>query len=141
MGTRDDEHGAHWHRHELAAATGWMVMIDWRLAVKRKLILSLGLVIGFGQLALADEHAAPSPQMLGMVEAIIDKCAEIDPTNADRYHGQTQIATQGASIEAVAKARKSDEYKEAYVSTADSLTAISAPDAVKTCRGSLVERK
>lgn len=117
-------------------------MIDWRLAVKRKLILSLGLVIGFGQWALADEHAAPpSPQLLGMAEAIIDKCAEIDPTNADRYHGRAQIVTQGASIEAVARVRKSDEYKEAYGSTADSLSAVSATDAVKACRGSLVERK
>lgn len=115
-------------------------MIDWRLAVKRKLILSLGLVIGFGQWALADEHAEPSPQMLGMAEAIIDKCADIDPTNADRYHGQAKMVTQGAGIEAVAKARKSDEYKEAYGSTADSLTAVSAADAVKTCRDSLVDK-
>jgi hypothetical protein len=36
-------------------------MTDWRLAVKHELILSLGLVIGFYQLATAAEPAAPAP--------------------------------------------------------------------------------
>jgi hypothetical protein len=113
-------------------------MVDGRLAVKHELILSLGLVIGSCQLATAAEPAAPSPQALGAVEAILDKCAQIDPTNADRYHGQLEMVTQGADAKSVAKVRESGEYRQAYDSATESLTDIVEADAVKSCKGSLV---
>jgi hypothetical protein len=106
--------------------------------LKRKLLLCLGIAIGVGQFAMAEEPAAPSPQTLGMVEAILNKCSEIDPDNAERYHAQVQMVTQGTSNESVGKVRSSDEYKQAYDSMGESLSSIIAADAMKTCRRSLV---
>ncbi len=104
------------------------------------LILTLGVAVGLGRVAIADEPGgpgAPSPQALGAVEAILDKCAAIDPPNAERYHSQAQMLTQGVSPDDVAKTRKTDAYKQAYDASMESLRAIVVADAVKTCRGSL----
>jgi hypothetical protein len=109
--------------------------------MKREFILSLGVAIGLGQSALAGEPAAPNPQSLGMVEALLSKCAAIDPAHADRYHEGARAVTQGAGMESVEKARKTDEYKRAYNSASESLDALAPADAVKTCRDSLGERQ
>jgi hypothetical protein len=115
-----------------------MVMVDRRSVVKRELILSLGMALGLGQSVRADEPAAPVPQALGSVEAILDKCAQVDPANAARYHGQLEMVTQGADSKSLAKVRESDDYRQAYDSATLSLAGIAEADAVKTCQGSLV---
>jgi hypothetical protein len=106
--------------------------------MKRELILSLGLVIGLSQFALADEPVSLSPQTLGTVEAILDRCAALDPKHAEQYHDQVRLVTQGANREAVEKAHSSDEYNQAYDSAADSLGKLPAADTRKTCTGSLI---
>jgi hypothetical protein len=122
---------------------GWLkearrpiVNLEYRV-MKRHRILLVGLALLLASLARADEPKAPNPQSLGLIEAITDKCAEIDPDNVARYRAQVKMLTQDASDEAVAKVRKSDDYRQAYDSVADSLAATTGKDAVQACKGSL----
>ena len=105
--------------------------------VKLEIILALAVAFGFGQLAQPDESASPNPQALGTAEAILNRCARLDPEHAVSYHEQVLAASQGASSESVAKVRKSDEYKRAYNSATESIGAVAGPAALKACRNSL----
>jgi hypothetical protein len=118
-------------------------MIERRLAVmKRELVFSVGVVImGIGQFALAGEPAGPSPQTLGTVEAILGKCADIDPKHAARYHDEVQAVIQNASSESVAETRKSAAYRQAYDSAAESMSERTESDAIRACTDSLGESK
>ena len=109
--------------------------------MKSRHILALGVALGFAQLALAAEPTAPNPQSLGMVEGILNKCAELDAPHAAEYRDQVKMVTQDASEKAVAEARSSDEYKKAYDAIMDSLAKVGARDAVKACMGSLAPSK
>jgi hypothetical protein len=100
-------------------------------------ILGLYAVTLLARIALADEPAV-SAQALGTTEATLDFCTQVDPRNADRYQAQIKILAQGASEKALAKVRKSDEYKQAYDSTTEMFAGIKQRDAVRTCTDSLV---
>jgi hypothetical protein len=94
-------------------------------------------VFGLTGGTLAAESTAPNAQSLGTFEAILDKCAELDAAHAAEYRDQLHAVTQGASEEAIAKLRDSDDYKEAYTAARNSLGKVAGPDALKACKGSL----
>src|SRR5271165_1366303 len=100
--------------------------------MKSRHILAVGVALGFAQLAPGAEPA-PNPQSLGIVEGILNKCAELDPPHAAEYRDQVKMVTQDASEKTVAELRSSDEYKQAYDSITDSLAKVAAKDAVKAC--------
>ena len=80
----------------------------------------------------------PSGENLGMMEAIFSKCAELDPKAAVRYEQRRiQLITKGLSEEVVAELRNSDEYRQAYSSTTESLRGVSEHDALEACARSL----
>jgi hypothetical protein len=123
---------------------GFQVMILGRLAVvKRKLILSLVLIVGCSQLALAENSSRS--QNFATAEAILDKCAGIDRTQADLYRDEIRAVARLMSSEPGDKDRsgdkdhKSADHKPASVSVVGMLGAVPAADAIKTCRRLLVK--
>jgi hypothetical protein len=105
--------------------------------MKSRHIVALCVAFGFAQQAPASEPAAPNAQSLGVIEAILNHCAVLDPAHAAQYRDQVRPATQGASDKSVREVRGSEEYKRAYESTTESLATAAGPDAVKTCMASL----
>ena len=110
--------------------------------MKQKHILALGIALGFSQMALSVEPAAPGAHIpdahsLGTIEGIFNKCSEIDPAHAGEYRDRAKKATEGASDNAVSAIRDSDAYKEAYESVSGSIVAGNVKDALKACTGSL----
>jgi hypothetical protein len=89
---------------------------------------------------LADEPARPNGQALGTMEAILHKCADVDPKAAEQYRQQAQLITHGSSEKVVAEVRNSDEYKQSYDSTAESLSQLSDHDALQGCSRSLAAK-
>jgi|SRR5450432_3904 hypothetical protein len=105
--------------------------------MKLHLILASSVLAMVAQFALADKPARPSGQSLGMVEAILSRCAQLDPTGAPQYEQRVQSMIQGVSEEVVAEVRKSDEYRRSYDSTAESLRDVSEHDALEACTRSV----
>jgi len=89
-------------------------------------------------LALADEPA-PQAQALATTEAILEHCAKLNPAAADRYREQAKLLAQGASDEALASVRKSDEYQQSRDSTLESLAKVGEQDAKKACAQNLAQ--
>ena len=83
-------------------------------------------------LALADEPA-PQAQPFATLEAVLEQCARLLPTAADRFREQAKLLTQGASEEALNKVRKSEEYQAARDSTLESLAKVGEKDSKKAC--------
>lgn len=89
-------------------------------------------------LALADEPAPPA-QSLATVEAILEHCAKLIPSAADRFRDQAKLVTQGASEETLTKVRKSGEYQTSHDSTLESLAKVSEKDGKKACEQHLAQ--
>jgi hypothetical protein len=105
------------------------------MKVHHVLAWSSALLVGqfaLAQIAQADE-ASPDPKVLGATEAILSFCAKVDPSGAANYLEQSRQMTHGASDEALAKARKSEEYRQARDSAEESLAKIDEQEAVKAC--------
>jgi hypothetical protein len=111
------------------------------LVVKLEMALVLGVAIGFGPWALAEEPASPNPRALGTAEAILNTCARLDPKHAAQYHERVVAVSQGASSESVAEVRKRAAYKQAYDAATESIGTASGPAALKACRNSLTDSK
>jgi hypothetical protein len=105
--------------------------------MKLHLILTSCVLTVVAQVALADKPARPSGQSLGMVEAILSRCAQLDPKAASQYEQRVQLMIQGVSDEIVAEVRKSDEYRQSYDSTTESLRDVSEHDALDACTRSV----
>ena len=84
-------------------------------------------------LALADEPAPPPAQTLATLETILEHCAKVDPEAADQYREQARQLAQGASDDALAELRKSDEYQKSRNSTLESLAKVDDQNAKKAC--------
>lgn len=109
--------------------------------MKLHLILFLCVLGVTAQSAWAEEPVRPSGQTLGMIEAIFSKCAQVDPKAAARYEQQRiQWMTKGISEEVLAEIRSSDEYRQSYDSTTESLRAVSEHDALVACTRPLTVR-
>src|SRR6267154_3518834 len=98
--------------------------------MKLQRVLGLSAAIVLAQLAQADPSALSAPA-LGIAEATLNFCAQIDPKSAARYQEQVKLLVQGTSEDAVSDARTSDDYRQAYDSTADMIGKVSERDALQ----------
>ena len=98
-------------------------------------------------LALAAEPApqaaepAPQAQTLATMETILEHCAKLNPAVADQYRQQAKLLVHGASEEALAKVRQSDEYQQSRDSTLESLAKVDDQNAKKACAQSLAPKQ
>jgi hypothetical protein len=95
-------------------------------------ILLLTIVCVAAQVAVAGE-VGPDPKVLGTTEAILSYCGKLDPSLAAKYLEQIQQITRGASDEAVAEVRKSEEYRHAREAVDEALEKVDGKDALKAC--------
>jgi LmbE family N-acetylglucosaminyl deacetylase len=102
--------------------------------------LGLSLAIAIAPLALAD-GPMPDAKSLAMTEAILEYCAKIDPTYASDYEKRVVLVTNGANEEALAKLRKTDEYRLTHDSAVDSLAKVKEQEAKKACSQALAENR
>jgi hypothetical protein len=91
-------------------------------------------------LAHADESTFDG-RVLGATEAVLDYCAKIDPSSADQYRQQLKLMLHGATDEVLAKARDTDDYKQARATAEDSLSKLDEKDAKETCSQSATPAK
>jgi hypothetical protein len=93
--------------------------------MKANRILLLCSAVALPQLALAD---APSPQALGMVDAILTYCAKVDPKDADSFRAQWASISHGSeSLE------HSAQFKQAFDLVDGELEQTSKTASAKTC--------
>ncbi|MDE2220085.1 MAG: hypothetical protein KGL25_08280 [Gammaproteobacteria bacterium] len=86
--------------------------------------------------AVADP-AAPDARMLGQIEGILNKCAQLDPAHAAEYRDRVKLVAQGADDAALAGVRKSAVYKQAFDAATESLATADGKAALKACTDSL----
>jgi len=91
-------------------------------------------------MALAGEPVLSAPA-LGTTEATLDFCAKADPKSADGYWQQGKLLLQGVPEKTAAEVRKSDEYRQAYDSTAEMIGKVPEQDAMRACSGSLAANR
>lgn len=84
---------------------------------------------------------APSAQVLGVTESVINYCGPIDPAAADRLRQMIKQLVQGASEQQLAEVRKSDEYRKAYDSVVDFVAKIDQRNAKNFCSETPIERR
>ena len=95
-------------------------------------ILLLAGVCVAAQLAVASE-VEPDPKVLGTTEAILAYCGKLDPSLAEMSLEQIQQITRGASEEAIAEVRKSEQYRHARAAVDEVLEKIDEKVAQKAC--------
>ncbi len=100
--------------------------------MKMHRILLLSGVCAAAQVAVANE-VGPDPKVLGTTEAILSYCGKLDPSLAEKYLGHIQQITGGASDEAIAEVRKSEEYRHAREAAEEALQGVDEKDALKAC--------
>ena len=104
---------------------------------KRFVVLLACGLFAVALLARADAPA-PNAQELGTMESILQNCGPIDPAAAAKLQEKVKQLVQGASEQVLAKV-ESDEYKQAYASITDVVTA--APNPAAACSGSPTDNK
>jgi hypothetical protein len=104
---------------------------------KKRDVGCLFLVLALAASTQAQEPSAPNPQTLGLIEGVLDKCAELDPAHAADYHAQVKMISQDASEKVISEIRKSEAYLQAYEAAVESIAAIDAKDAKKKCMNSI----
>jgi hypothetical protein len=93
-------------------------------------ILFLCGVVALPQLAMADQ---PSPQALGMVQAILNFCAEVDPHDAASFQAQWKVLSGGVPAQQLASIEDGSAYKQAYDLISGELGKTSKASAAGTC--------
>jgi len=91
-------------------------------------------------LARADGQGLDA-RALGITEAILDYCTKAYPSSAEKLQFEVQRLTRGASPEALAKVRSSDEYHKAHDSERDFVAMVDPHNAKRICSKSLVAHK
>ena len=94
----------------------------------------------------ADDHAAraPSPpdaHALGITESLLNYCKGVDPSGAAKLREKIKLLAPHVSEQALARIRKSDEYRKAYVSMDEFVAKIDEHNAKRACSGSLAARR
>jgi hypothetical protein len=107
-----------------------------RLAIRIAACTGLALL----ELAWADDPVVDA-RALGMAESMVTYCARLDVATAARYQQKAKLLVQGASEEAIAKARKSEAYRAAYDSVTDFTSKIDNRNAKLACTGSANRHK
>jgi len=95
----------------------------------------MSIVLGLPLLVVAK---LPLPNdVLGRMEAVLDTCAQVNPTMAAKYQEGKKTLVQGASSQEVAQARATKEYKEAYDQAKAQLDKEPKEQTAKTCAASM----
>lgn len=100
--------------------------------------LACGLAV---ESAWAGEAAAVNVQSLGITESVLLFCGPVDPEAAARLKEKIAQLLQGASDDAVAKLRGSDEYRKAYDSVTAFVGSVDQRNARRFCSESLAQNK
>ena len=82
--------------------------------------------------ALAEQPAISAPG-LGATEATLDFCARIDPKSAQQYWEQAKSLLQGLDAKTAGEIRNTDEYRQAYDTTAEMIAKAPHDDAMRAC--------
>jgi HPt (histidine-containing phosphotransfer) domain-containing protein len=102
-------------------------------------------VIAIAAAALAQHAMAQAPTIsapaLAATEATLDFCARVDPKSAPQYWDQGKSLVQGLDAKAAAEIRNSDEYRQAYDSTAQMLARTAPDEAVRACNGTVAANR
>ena len=88
------------------------------------------------QLAAAEDHRGHvniSPQALGIVDAVLHFCAEVDPRDAASFQAQRNSLVQGSSEDSIEGLRGSSAYRESYDMIRDALKSVGKGEAAQTC--------
>jgi hypothetical protein len=80
-------------------------------------------------------------QLLGITESVLQYCSKTDAANAVKLQARVEQLVQGASEEAVARIRKTREYRTAYDSATDFVSKVADQNASKVCTDALAESK
>jgi hypothetical protein len=91
-----------------------------------------------GATAVQPSAAAPVPKSLdartlGKAEAVLDYCAKNDPTGGAKVRARLKQLVQGASKQALAKARESGEYQSAHDSEVAFISKVDSHNAHRLC--------
>jgi hypothetical protein len=113
------------------------VMVELRSVIrcnvmKLSRLLGMSAALMIAQSALADSPAI-TPQSLGTVEAVLKFCAKMDHAAAGKYQERLKLIAQVESPTALAAARNTDEYKEAYASALDSVGKLDTDRVSQAC--------
>ena len=81
---------------------------------------------------LASASSAISPQSLGIVQAILDFCAKVDPKDSDSFEALGKKLT-GLSGHDLATLRGNPAYQDEFAGISDALAQSAPKDAARTC--------
>ncbi len=76
---------------------------------------------------------ASGNSLLGLLEGAISFCGKISPGSPSIYRQVDVLLTSGASAQALAQARNSDDYGRAFKQTTDELRGLPASQALAEC--------
>jgi len=96
---------------------------------KNRLLAIIAMILS--SLALGETEV--NPQSLATVQATVDFCAQITPSDAAMYQERAAMMMSGMSSEELSILRKSDSFREAYTSVTAALGKIDSLDAQAAC--------
>jgi hypothetical protein len=79
------------------------------------------------------DGTGPDARTLGIAEGILSYCSKVDPTTAAEYQERVKQLVQGASDEALAKVRSSEEYQRARASLEDFVSKVDEHNVKRVC--------
>ena len=85
--------------------------------------------------ALASANSEIAPQAVGIVQAILDFCAKVDPKDSDSFEALGKKLT-GLSGHDLATLRGNPAYQDAFAGISDALAQSAPKDAARTCAAS-----
>jgi hypothetical protein len=82
---------------------------------------------------------APDARTLALADALLGYCSKADPSDAAKVRAQVKLAERGASAQALAKVRQSDQYREVYDSEMDFIGKVEERNAKRVCTESVIK--
>jgi hypothetical protein len=98
-------------------------------------------VVSLSAFAIPAMSAEPAinAQILGLTESVLRYCAKMDPGAAEKLQEKVNRLVNGASDEAVAKIRRSEQYRTAYSSATEFVSQVDEKNAPRVCADALAE--
>lgn len=105
------------------------------MVLKFSFIACLGVILSPSLLAKANSSPPPlDPVGLGRLEGTLSYCAKIDPASESKYKEKAKLLVKRQSDQAVADARRSNEYQDSLKLTNEQLKSIPTADAENACK-------
>jgi hypothetical protein len=86
-----------------------------------------------GPVLVQADTPGPDARKLGVTESILDYCTKAYPSSADKIRYEIQLLTRGASPQALAKVRSSDEYRRAHDAEDEFVKQVEPRNARRVC--------